>query len=1288
VDLNDLFSRADALPRHERSRFRRRLGGVAKMNDEIRRSKALATVTADLDETERRYQQRKAALPKTISYPDELPITERRAGLLDTIRENQVVVVAGETGSGKSTQLPKMCLELGRGVDGLIGHTQPRRIAARSIAERVAEELGSTVGGLVGYTVRFTDKVGERSLVKVMTDGILLAEVHRDRRLTRYDTIILDEAHERSLNIDFLLGYLSRLLPKRPDLKLIVTSATIDTAKFSSFFNDAPVVEVSGRTYPVELRYRPLDDPAQSRPRDQPQAICDAVAELAGEGPGDVLVFCSGEREIRDAVDAIDDLGLPHTETVPLYARLSAGEQHRVFRAHTGRRVVVATNVAETSLTVPGIRSVVDTGTARISRYSRRTKVQRLPIEPISQASANQRAGRCGRLGPGVCIRLYEEDDFDHRPEFTDPEILRTNLASVILQMAAMELGDIESFPFLDPPDRKAIRDGVDLLHELGAIDPSHEGTRAWLTPLGRRLSRLPLDPRLGRMVLAADENGCLSEMLVIASALTIPDPRERPEGQETQAAQSHARFRDPASDFLSWLHLWEYVRGERRERTSNQFRKMCRNEYLSYRRVREWQDLHGQLREISKDMGLHRNRKPADPDLLHRSLLTGLLSHIGRKDPDGYEYRGARGARFSIAPGSTLFKKAPEWVMAADLVETGRMWARGIAQVPPAWVEELGAHLLHRTHSEPWWEPERESAIASETATLYGIPLATDRTVQYARIDPEAARELFIRHALIAGEWTTHHDFAAANAEAIAGVMEMETRERRIDLLVDDETLVAWFDARIPPEVTTVKEFDRWWREAKGSNPHFLHLGIDDLIYDGTAPNPDAFPEVWQHGDLAFTLDYEFDPASPTDGTTVDIPLAELDRTDPAVFEWNVPGRRDELIEAMIRSLPKRIRKQFIPISETMGDVKAALRPGEERLVVGLRRVLGKLGGIPIPLDAFDSTALSAHLRTRFRVIGEEGEVVAEAEDLAVLKEGFAEAARRTIATERHPLEHQGLTEWTFGDLPQVVEIGEGAHRARAFPSLVDDGDSVSIRLMATEDEQWASMQTGACRLLLLSLPSPEGILREYVDRETRQIIRTGPYDNAAEWIDDCLMATVASTLDDAGGPPWDEASFQRIRSLLRDGLAEAVTAVGRQSLLLLQAVEEVEWRLGPLADRFPDAVDDIVAQVNRLVYPGFLMGIGAARIADVTRYLQAVDRRLEALPTRPDRDADQMARVHRLEAEYDRLMELLPTTPASIDIAWMLEELRVSLFAQSIGTRGKVSEPRIRRALAALED
>ncbi|MDH5504072.1 MAG: ATP-dependent RNA helicase HrpA, partial [Acidimicrobiia bacterium] len=717
----------------------------------------------------------------TVTYPD-LPITERRQELLSAIRDHQVVVVAGETGSGKSTQLPKLCLELGRGQTRLIGHTQPRRIAARTIAERIAEELGTTLGNLVGYTVRFTDQVGSDTRVKVMTDGILLNETHRDRLLSKYDTIIIDEAHERSLNIDFLLGYLKTILPKRPDLKVIITSATIDTERFSSHFDGAPVVEVSGRTYPVEIRYRALDDSNRDEVRDQPQGICEAVQELFTEGDGDILVFCAGEREIRDAVEALDELRLPHTEVIPMFGRLSAAEQHRVFQAHTGRRVVVATNVAETSLTVPGIRYVVDCGTARISRFSKRTKVQRLPIEDISQASAAQRAGRCGRLGPGIAIRLYSQDDLESRPEFTDPEILRTQLASVILRMAALGIGDIETFPFLDPPDARTIRDGMALLAELQAVDPRSVGSARWVTKIGRSLTRLPVDVRLARMLVEADRNGSLREVLIIVAALAIQDPRERPTGAEAKADQLHARFRDEQSDFMSWLNLWRHLGSERRSRSSNQFRKMCREEFLNYRRVREWQDVHSQLVRATEDLGMKRVRNPASHEVIHQALLTGLLSQVGTKDPESYEYRGARGVRFSISPGSTLFKRGPTWVMAGQLVETARMWARQVAGISPEEIEAAAEHLVKRSHSEPWWDPEKGAAVANESVSLYGLPLQTTRPVQFGSINPEQARDLFIRHALIVGEWDATHAFVEHNHSIMAEALELERRYQRAD--------------------------------------------------------------------------------------------------------------------------------------------------------------------------------------------------------------------------------------------------------------------------------------------------------------------------------------------------------------------------------------------------------------------------------------------------------------------------------------------------------------------------
>ncbi len=1285
LTVNDLRARIDELTTRDAARLRGRLRGVDRIRDSERRATVVARIAADLDEAEQRVATRRAAAPATLAYPDDLPITEHRAELLDAIAGNQVVIVAGETGSGKSTQLPKLCLELGRGVTGTIGHTQPRRIAARSIAERVAEEVGTTVGGTVGYTVRFSDQVGDATLVKVMTEGILLNEIHSDRRLLAYDTIILDEAHERSLNMDFLLGYLNGLLPKRRDLKLIVTSATIDTARFAAHFGGAPVVEVSGRTYPVEVRYRPLVDPDDPEPRDQPQAIVDAVVELSREGRGDVLVFCSGEREIRDAADAIAEARLPHTEVLPLYGRLTAAEQHRVFQPHTGRRVVVATNVAETSLTVPGIRYVVDAGTARISRYGRRTKVQRLPIEPISRASADQRAGRCGRLGPGIAIRLYAEDDYESRPAFTEPEILRTNLASVILQMAALDLGDVETFPFLDPPDRRAVADGIALLFELGALDAPEPGAK--LTDIGRQLARFPLDPRLGRMLIEADRNGCLTEVLVIAAALSIQDPRERPADKEAQADQAHARFRHASSDLLGWLELWRYVNDRRRAGTSGQFRRMCRDEFLSYRRLREWQDVHAQLRDVTDELGYRRTRRKADEDVIHRSLLAGLLSHIGTKDPDGHTYRGARGARFHLSPGSVLFKRSPDWVMAAELVETTRVWAHGVAPLTVPRVEEAGAHLLQRSYSDPWWDADLGSAVAAETVTIYGLPLVTDRTVQYGRIDPDAARELFIRHALVAGEWETHHRFVAHNEEQIAAVREIEVRERREDLLIDEDGLYEIFADRVPDGITSVRDFDRWWRDARPAHPHLLDLTVDDLIDDASAaPDPEAFPEVWHYGDLDMELEYEHDPSSPTDGLTIDVPLHGLDRLDPAVFEWNVPGLRRELVTTMVRSLPKPLRRKLVPITDTVDAVLGELQPGTGPLRESLRRALQRHSGADIPPDAFAVDELPAHLRPTFRIVGEDGAVVAEGDDLAALKDGLVQDVRARLAGTSHPLEQRGLTAWTFGELPRRVEVeGKGA-RATVYPALVDEGDSVAIRLLATEAEQAAAMPGGTRRLLLLGLHQPEALLRPLLTKEAKLLIKAGPHGATNDWIDDCLMAAAGAVVGAAGGPVWDAVAFDALLDRAAAELAGETERVARRSLDVFASLQAVRRRLAALDGRYPAATADVEAQLDRLVYPGFLSGVGAARLPDVHRYLCAVERRLERLPEAPERDAELMARVHRLDSEHDRLLELLPPSPELVDLAWQLEELRVSLFAQSLGTAGKISEQRIERALAAL--
>ncbi len=1225
-------------------------------------------------------RQRRVA-PSPIAYPAELPISARREDLLEAIGGHQVVIVAGETGSGKSTQLPKLCLELGRGTEGWIGHTQPRRIAARSIAERVAAELGGELGGVVGYAVRFTDEVSDQTMVKLMTDGILLAETQRDRRLDRYDTVIIDEAHERSLNIDFLLGYLHGLLPRRPDLKVIITSATIDTERFSEHFDGAPVVEVSGRTYPVELRYRPLDGSDVDELRDQPQGICDAVVELFTEGDGDILVFCSGEREIRDAVDALAELELPDVEIVPLFARLSIAEQHRVFAPHRGRRIVVATNVAETSLTVPGIRAVVDNGTARISRYSRRTKVQRLPIEPISRASADQRAGRCGRISPGVCIRLYSEEDYAARPEFTEPEIQRTNLASVILQMAAAGLGEVESFPFVDPPDHRNIRDGVALLHELGAV--TGEGAGLALTRTGRTLARLPIDPRLGRMLIEAGRNECLRDVLVIASGSAIQDPRDRPADQREEADQHHRRFVDPSSDFLTMVDLWDYLETERKAGSSSRFRRLCRREFLNYPRVREWQDIHAQLRRITRELGLTVQRGAADPDVIHRSLLAGLLSHVGHRDRDGFEYRGARNARFAIAPGSALFKRSPRWVMAAELVETNRLWARGVAPVHPEWIEELGEHLLTRSYTDPRWDAERGAAVASETVSIYGLVLVAGRIVMWSRVDPDDARMLFIHHALVRGEWETRHRFVARNAGTIEEVRSLEARHRT-ELLVSDDALAAWFDARLPADITSVRHFDRWWREASRSDSQLLDLTLDDLVADPERlGDPDAYPDTWRVGDLSLPIGYEHDPASPDDGITIEVPVAAVGRLDPATFDWLVPGFRRELVTALVRSLPKSIRKQLVPVADTVDTILPTLDSGRG-LAESVGAALSRHGGVPIPADAIDLGNLPLHLRPNFRIVSDDGVVLAHGGDLRALRRLLDEQVRASLGDSPHRLERSGLTSWPGGDLPRRVELGRGGHTARAYPALVDEGDTVAVQLLATAEEQHRAMWAGTRRLLLLERPAVSKPLRALLDHDVKLALVQSPYPGPAEWFDDLLGCAVDQLMIEAGGPAWTEESWNELLGRVRAELPERVADIGRASAEVLTELQRVELALeATTAPAFEPAVVDVRNQLDSLVYPGFLTGVGARNLPNLRRYLQAAARRLERLPENLQRDLGATRRLGALEQELDALVERLGWTPEVEELTWQLQELRVSLFAQQLGTAGPVSEKRIRTAL-----
>ena len=1260
---------------------------LARRLDKLRRTSdpaALARFADELAAAEARVARRRAAVPE-VSYPPELPVSARREDLLAAIRDHQVVVVAGETGSGKTTQIPKLCLELGRGVRGAIAHTQPRRLAARTVAERIASELDVELGEAIGYAVRFEDRSRDDTLVRLCTDGLLLAEVQRDPLLRRYDTIIVDEAHERSLNIDFLLGYLHRILPRRPDLKLIITSATIDPGRFAHHFGDAPVVEVSGRTYPVEVRYRP-DEPELER--DPIEAIGDAVDELMDEPPGDVLVFLSGEREIRDTAEALR-ARLPSTaEVLPLYARQSSAEQQRIFRRDGSkalRRVVLATNVAETSLTVPGIRYVVDPGTARISRYSARLKVQRLPIEPVSQASADQRKGRCGRTSEGICIRLYGEEDFAARPRFTDPEIQRTSLAAVILQMAAAGLGDVEEFPFLDPPDRRQVRDGVLLLSELGALE---EGR---LTTLGRRLAQLPVDPRMGRMVLEADRLGCADEVIVIAAALSIQDPRERPAEKQAQADQAHARFADEHSDFTALLNLWRHLREQRGELSGSQFRKRCKAEFLHYLRIREWQDLVAQLRQAAKGIGIHVNREPAELPIVHRALLAGLLSHVGLKDGDRREYQGARGARFAIWPGSSLSRRAPGWVMVAELVETSRLWGRTAARIDPRWVEPLAGHLVKRSYDEPRWEKKRASVVATERVTLYGLPIVAGRAVPYGPIDPSLSRELFIRRALVEGDWDARHPFLTENARVVEEVEALEHRARRRDIFAGDYAVFAFYDERIPAEVVSGAHFDRWWRDEGRRRPDLLTFTREDLLDPAAKDVLDerARPEAWKQGDEVLRLSYKFEPGAEDDGVTVHVPLALLPRLRPAGFEWLVPAFRLELVTALIRSLPKELRRPLVPVPELAAEVAGRLKPRSEPLLGAVARELEALRGVRVPPSAWSLDRLPPHLRMTFRVEGEDGRVVAEGKDLPSLREAVRPKLQAKLASATSGVERSGLRAWTIGALPRTVALPGTGEAVRAYPALVDEGESVGVRVFDDPGAQRAAMHAGTRRLLRLAIPSPAKFVSGRLGTSEQLSLAAAPHGGAAAVLEDAITAALDALIASGGGPAWDETGFARLRDHVAGRLAgttlEAVAAVVR----ILDAAQDVRRAMERVTGEALEPIrHDVARQLGGLVYPGFVAATGARRLGDVERYLRGAVVRLERLPASAAVDLDRLRGVHELEAAYRARVEALAQAGRGIppelrEVRWLLEELRMSHFAQSLGVRGPISSKRVRRAL-----
>ncbi|MGI2046018.1 MULTISPECIES: ATP-dependent RNA helicase HrpA [unclassified Shewanella] len=1263
------------------SRIRRRLFKLNKEADSDKKTQVLAQLSEQAQAAFEKVEQRRNARPK-IHYPENLPVSLMRDDIARAIAGNQVVIIAGETGSGKTTQLPKICLELGLGCRGMIGHTQPRRLAARSVASRVAEELQSPLGEVVGFKVRFADALKSDSYIKLMTDGILLAELTSDRNLDQYDTIIIDEAHERSLNIDFILGYLKQILKRRPDLKVIITSATIDVERFSKHFNNAPIIEVSGRTFPVETRYRPLVQDSDAD-LDQIEGIFAAVDELVAEGLGDILIFMNGEREIRDTAEQLSRRNYRDTEILPLYARLSYGEQSKVFSSHRGRRIVLATNVAETSLTVPGIRYVIDPGTARISRYSYRTKVQRLPIEPISQASANQRQGRCGRVGPGICIRLYDEADFNNRPAFTDPEILRTNLASVILQMLAIGLGDIAGFPFIEPPDPRHIRDGFLLLEELQAVESKHG--KLVLTPLGRNLAQIPVDPRLARMVVESQQLGCLNEVLVIAAGLSIQDPRERPMEKKQASDEAHRRFADPSSDFVSWINLWQHLKDQQKELSASQFRKKCRDEYLAYLRVREWQDLYAQLKQAVHDLKWRLNDTPANYDSLHRALLSGLLSHVGFKDNNN-EYLGARNRKFFVFPGSPLAKKGPKWIMAAELTETSRLFARCCAKIEPEWLEPLAAHLIKKSYVEPHFEAKPGSVIALENQVLYGLTVVHRRKVQYGPIDPVEAREIFIRSALAEGQLQTQEAFFVANQKLLEDIESLEHKSRRRDILVDEQVLVDFYEPRIPEGIYNAQLFFGWWKKVKREQPDLLDFS-KALLMQRNADHISTldFPDTWHKGNLRLQLSYHFEPAASDDGVSVHIPVALLNQIDDSDFDWLVAGLREEKCIALIKSLPKSLRRNFVPAPDYARACVQAMVPFSASLLDTMCKQLLRMSGTRISPEDFDATQMPAHLQMNFKIEDDHHNLVAQGRMLDNLKaelQGVVAKAIRQVADKG--IEKEALTEWSFGDLPQQYQQQKGNYQVRAFPALIDKKDSVAIKLFDDEFEAQDAHRQGLRRLLLLNIPSPVKHLQQALPNKAKLAMYFNPFGQVQILIDDIIAAAVQQLLDQKALDVRNQAQFELAKDWVRQELnptAEQIALKVEQILTLYQSIKK---RLkGKISLDIAFAMSDIQNQLDKLVFKGFVEACGWQRLADVARYLKAIETRVEKLPIDPTRDRLHMQSINKVQAaltaQLAKVPRAMPTPPALIEARWMIEEYRVSCFAQVLGTAYPISEKRI---------
>ncbi|MBD8828523.1 ATP-dependent RNA helicase HrpA [Pseudomonas sp. CFBP 13602] len=1297
VSIDQLLKNLDQAMIGDRHRLRRQLHELRKRPDEAKLGQWVEKVQASFA----RVQARRLSVP-SVRYDDSLPIAAKRDEIKKILAEHQVLIIAGETGSGKTTQLPKICLEMGRGQHGLIAHTQPRRIAARSVASRVAEELATPLGGLVGYQVRFEDQSDANTLVKLMTDGILLAETQHDRFLERYDTIIVDEAHERSLNIDFLLGYLKTLLPRRPDLKVIITSATIDLQRFSEHFDDAPIIEVSGRTFPVDTWYRPLtaeqDEEGNQIENDLTvdQAILATLDEIAAferserKTPGDVLVFLPGEREIRDAADMLRKAQLRHTEILPLYARLSPAEQQRIFQSHPGRRVVLATNVAETSLTVPGIRYVIDSGTARISRYSYRAKVQRLPIEAVSQASANQRKGRCGRVEPGICIRLYSEEDFLSRPEFTDPEILRTNLAAVILQMLHLRLGEIDQFPFIEPPDGKAISDGFNLLQELSAVNRENQ-----LTPMGRQLARLPIDPRLGRMLLEGARQGSLQEVLIIASVLSVQDPRERPPERQQAADQAHAQWKDADSDFAALVNLWRGFETQRQELGASALRNWCRKQFLNYLRLREWRDAHRQLSLICRDLQLEVNKDAADYPRFHKAVLSGLLSQIGQKTEDG-DYLGARQRRFWVHPSSGMGRKKPQWLMAAELVETTKLYARMVAKIEPDWIEPLAGHLIKKNHFEPHWEKKRGQVVAFEQITLYGMIVVGRRPVHFGPIDPVTSRELFIREGLVRGEIQSRAKCLTANRLLLEQLDELEAKARRRDILADEETLYGFYEARLPAEIHQTATFDSWYKVNSQKQPDLLIMREEDVLArEASEVTAAQYPDTLRLGDLSLQLSYHFEPNHPRDGVTLCVPAPLLPALPGERLEWLVPGLLEAKCISLVRNLPKALRKNFVPVPDFVRAALARLTFGAGSLPQALGGELLRMTGARVSDEAWAEAAqqVDSHLRMNIEVLDGQGKFLGEGRDLAELTARFAEASSAALAVPSTAKSQQPVQAKAFAKVEQTTQQNIAGLSMTVYPALVEEGGTVKEGRFSTAAEAEYQHRRALQRLLLQQLAEPAKFLRGKLPGQTELGLLYRELGRVEALVEDILLASLDScVLEGEASLPRDGVALATLAERKRGAWAEHAERLARLTLDILKLWHGLQKRFkGKIDLTHAVALNDIKQQLGNLVYPGFVRDTPAAWLKEMPRLLRAVELRLEKLPSQVQKDRVWSGELSNLWSQYQARLNKHgqegKRDPQLAAYRWLLEEYRVSLFAQQLGTKVPVSDKRLSKQWSAVD-